>query len=62
RIYTMSLMAMIFLPTTFLTGLFGVNLGGIPGNEFRFAFSAFCVLLAILIGTVLWWLRKSRWL
>lgn len=28
RIYTMSLMAMIFLPTTFLTGLFGVNLGG----------------------------------
>ena len=62
RIYTMSLMAMIFLPTTFLTGLFGVNLGGIPGGEFRFAFSAFCILLACLIGTVFWWLRKSRWL
>ncbi|MCW2254962.1 zinc transporter [Providencia alcalifaciens] len=62
RIYTMSLLAMIFLPTTFLTGLFGVNLGGIPGNEFRFAFSVFCVLLAILIGTVFWWLRRSRWL
>lgn len=27
RTYTMSLMAMIFLPATFLTGLFGVNLG-----------------------------------
>jgi zinc transporter len=31
RTYTMSLMAMVFLPSTFLTGLFGVNLGGIPG-------------------------------
>ena len=62
RIYTMSLMAMIFLPTTFLTGLFGVNLGGIPGNEFKFAFSAFCLLLACLIATVFWWLKRSRWL
>ncbi|CAG9414756.1 zinc transporter ZntB [Providencia alcalifaciens] len=62
RIYTMSLMAMIFLPTTFLTGLFGVNLGGIPGNEFKFAFSTFCLLLAGLIATVFWWLKRSRWL
>ncbi|HEQ1856695.1 TPA: zinc transporter ZntB [Providencia alcalifaciens] len=62
RIYTMSLMAMIFLPTTFLTGLFGVNLGGIPGNEFKFAFSVFCLLLAGLIATVFWWLKRSRWL
>ncbi|ELX8378743.1 zinc transporter ZntB [Providencia vermicola] len=62
RIYTMSMLAMIFLPTTFLTGLFGVNLTGIPGSESRFAFSVFCLLLAALIGTVFWWLRKSRWL
>ncbi|MEI9748049.1 zinc transporter ZntB [Moellerella wisconsensis] len=62
RIYTMSMLAMVFLPTTFLTGLFGVNLGGIPGNEFRFGFSLFCILLTCLIGIVVWWLRKSRWL
>jgi zinc transporter len=30
RTYTMSLMAMVFLPSTFLTGLFGVNLGEFP--------------------------------
>lgn len=34
RTYSMYLLAMIFLPTTFLTGLFGVNLGGIPGGWF----------------------------
>nr|WP_314265418.1 zinc transporter ZntB [uncultured Moellerella sp.] len=62
RIYTMSLLAMVFLPTTFLTGLFGVNLGGIPGNEFKFGFGLFCLLLVTLISVVLIWLKKSRWL
>ena len=29
------------LPSTFLTGLFGVNLGGIPGGGWQFGFSIF---------------------
>lgn len=62
RTYTMSLMAMIFLPTTFLTGLFGVNLGGIPGGEWRYGFGLFCLLLAGLVGGVAWWLRRRKWL
>ncbi|MEF3100638.1 zinc transporter ZntB [Raoultella terrigena] len=62
RTYTMSLMAMVFLPSTFLTGLFGVNLGGIPGNEWHLGFSIFCVMLVVLIGGVAWWLHRSKWL
>jgi zinc transporter len=52
RTYTMSLMAMVFLPSTFLTGLFGVNLGGIPGGAYRYGFTAFCVMLVVLIGVL----------
>jgi len=62
RTYTMSLMAMIFLPATFLTGLFGVNLGGIPGGEWRYGFSIFCLLLVVLALSVAGYLRKRRWL
>lgn len=62
RTYTMSLMAMIFLPATFLTGLFGVNLGGIPGGEWRYGFSIFCLLLVALAIGVAGYLRKRRWL
>lgn len=62
RSYTMSLMAMVFLPSTFLTGLFGVNLGGIPGGDLRLGFSLFCVMLVVLIGGVTWWLHRSKWL
>ena len=62
RTYTMSLLAMIFLPATFLTGLFGVNLGGIPGGEWRYGFSIFCLLLVALAVGVAGYLRKRRWL
>lgn len=62
RTYTMSLMAMVFLPSTFLTGLFGVNLGGIPGGDWRLGFSLFCLMLVVLIGGVTWWLHRSKWL
>jgi len=62
RTYTMSLMAMVFLPSTFLTGLFGVNLGGIPGGGWHLGFSIFCLMLVVLIGGVTWWLRRSNWL
>ena len=62
RTYTMSLLAVIFLPTTFLTGLFGVNLGGIPGGSWHWGFAVFCILLVVLILSVTWWLRKRKWL
>ena len=62
RTYTMSLMAMVFLPSTFLTGLFGVNLGGIPGGGSHLGFSLFCIMLVLLIGGVTWWLHRSNWL
>lgn len=62
RTYTMSLMAMVFLPSTFLTGLFGVNLGGIPGAEWIFGFGLFCFTLILIIGGVMWWLRRSKWM
>jgi len=62
RTYTMSLLAMIFLPTTFLTGLFGVNLGGMPGAGSHYGFSIFCLLLLIMIVGVAWWLKRRRWL
>jgi len=45
-----------------LTGLFGVNLGGIPGGGNPFGFAAFCLMLAGLVFGVGWWLKRRRWL
>ena len=38
-IYTLSIVAAIFLPLGLLAGLLGINVGGIPGTENKWAFT-----------------------
>ena len=51
-IYVMSIVATIFLPLGLLTGLLGINVGGIPGAETAWAFPLVCILLLIIAGFV----------
>jgi zinc transporter len=54
--------AAIVLPRGFLTGLFGVNLAGMPGVEAEWAFAALCRASAVL-GLVLYlFFRLLKWL
>ncbi|MBM7456967.1 zinc transporter [Oceanisphaera litoralis] len=61
RAYQMSIMALLFLPASFLTGLFGINLGGMPGADNPLAFWIFCLLLLVLGTGLGFWLRRNRW-
>ncbi|MDH5516645.1 MAG: zinc transporter ZntB [Gammaproteobacteria bacterium] len=62
RMYVLSMVAAIFLPLGFFTGLLGVNLGGIPGADDKGSFFVFCgVLLAVVFLQVLLF-RKMKWL
>ncbi len=62
RMYVLSLVAAVFLPLGFLTGLFGINVGGIPGAENRSAFMMFILLLAIVVVLQIAIFKKKRWL
>jgi zinc transporter len=60
RMYVLSVVAAIFLPLGFLTGLLGINVGGIPGAENPWAFVLFVLfLVAIVIAQMLWFKRKK---
>jgi zinc transporter len=51
RMYVLSLVTAIFLPLSFLTGIFGMNVAGLPGTENPQAFTLLGVsMLAIAIG------------
>jgi zinc transporter len=54
--------AAIFLPLGLLTGLLGINVGGIPGAENRLGFALVCALLVGLGGIQVWALRRRHWL
>ena len=43
--YILSVLAEFFLPITFVTGLLGINVGGIPGSEDPWAFTMVCLTL-----------------
>lgn len=53
NMYVLSIVASIFLPLGFLTGLLGINVGGMPGADSDVAFwivSALCFGFIILVG------------
>ncbi|WP_438766441.1 zinc transporter ZntB [Kushneria sp. TE3] len=61
RMYLLAIITAVFLPLTFLTGLLGINVGGIPGAESPAGF-AVVVLLSMLVGAgVMAILKKWRW-
>ncbi|MEM9989764.1 MAG: zinc transporter ZntB, partial [Pseudomonadota bacterium] len=58
----LSVVAAIFLPLGFLTGLLGVNIGGIPGSSYEGSFVIFCVALIIMTFALVWWFKKKKWI
>ena len=60
--YVLSIVAAIFLPLGLLTGLLGINVGGIPGTENKWAFAVVTVLLVGLAAFLIGWFRKIKWL
>ena len=62
NMYVLSIIAAIFLPLGFLTGLLGINVGGMPGAESSVAFWIVC-LLCVGVGVGLLALfRKLKWI
>ena len=61
RMYVLSMVAAIFLPLGFLTGLLGINVGGIPGSENPWAFLLFLLFLGVVVFAQVLWFRHKKW-
>lgn len=60
--YKLTMVAGIFLPLTFLTGLLGINVGGMPGVDDWRAFWIVVVLCVACLVATLFLFRKWKWL
>ena len=61
RLYVLAIISAIFLPLTFLSGMLGMNVAGLPGTEDSNAFwfvSGLCLVIAI--GLMLWF-KFKKW-
>ncbi|NIV18692.1 MAG: zinc transporter ZntB [Woeseiaceae bacterium] len=62
RMYLLSVVAAIFLPLTFVTGLLGMNVAGLPGTVNPNAFVIAAIVMALLGVALVALFRWKRWL
>jgi zinc transporter len=61
RMYVLSLVTAVFLPLSFLTGVFGMNVAGLPGTEDPKAFTYLAIGMAALASVSLLAMVIKRW-
>lgn len=62
NLYIISIITAIFMPLTFLSGLLGMNVHGIPFAEHPYAFGGVCLIIAIIAALQIWIFKKRKWL
>ena len=60
--YILSVVAAVFLPLGFLSGLFGVNIAGMPGLTAPWAFAALCAACVAIAAALFVFFRYHKWL
>ncbi len=58
--FLLSVVAAIFLPLGLLTGLLGINVGGIPGTESPYAFTVVSISLIVIAALLAAWFRGKH--
>ena len=62
RVYLLSVIAAIFLPLTFVTGLLGMNVAGLPGTERPDAFVVSVIAMGALGIALVLFFKWKRWI
>ncbi|MBK6960662.1 MAG: hypothetical protein IPH23_05385 [Gammaproteobacteria bacterium] len=61
RMYVLAILSAIFLPITFITGLFGMNVAGLPGTRDGHAFAIVVAIMAAALAVVVALMRRKHW-
>ena len=58
----LTIIATIFIPLTFIAGIYGMNFENMPELRWRWAYPAVLGSMVVLVGVMLAYFRKNRWL
>ena len=61
-LYILSIISAVFLPLGFLTGLLGINVGGMPGVDSPYAFWIAAVAMVVIVSIELVLFKRLKWL
>jgi len=58
----LTVISTIFIPLTFIVGIFGMNFKHMPELEWQYGYPLVMLGMAVLAGIMLIWFRRKRWL
>ncbi|MBC05168.1 CorA family divalent cation transporter [Thalassospira sp.] len=58
--YWLTVIAGLFLPISFVTGLLGINVGGVPATDSPYGFVGVSIILAVITAFEIWLFKKMR--
>lgn len=61
-VYLLTIVATVALPLGILTGLLGINVGGVPLSDSGWGFAIVCILLGMIAVLQVLWFRRMRWI
>lgn len=57
----LTIIATIFIPLTFIVGIYGMNFDVMPELRWRWGYPAVMLLMAGIAGGMVWYFRRKRW-
>lgn len=58
--YILAVVTALFMPLTFITGLLGMNVGGIPGGQSSFGFVGVLAMMVLVFLVLVWIFRRMN--
>jgi magnesium transporter len=58
----LTVISVIFMPLTFVAGIYGMNFDYIPWLHWRYGFWAVMAVMIGIVGLMLYWFRRREWL
>lgn len=58
----LTIMASIFIPLTFLAGIYGMNFNYMPELEWKYGYPVLLVIMVLLFAIMILYFKKKRWL
>ncbi len=58
----LTLIATIFIPLTFIAGIYGMNFANMPELEWRYGYFIILIVMAVIGISLLFYFRRRRWL
>ena len=57
----LTILSFVFLPLTFLCGVYGMNFRVLPELEWRYGYLTFWIVAALIVATTLTYMRRRGW-